>query len=114
MPVSDIQDLILRCIAANRSPESYLAGATVLHRDDNSPRYSQDLDFFHDVEDSVALSAQKDAKTMEIAGYDLAWLLRTPTFHRAVVSVENKQLKIERAQHTAFRFFPVQQDKRCG
>ena len=114
MPISDIQDAILRHIAANRSPESYLAGATVLHRDDSSPRYSQDLDFFHDIEDSVALCAQKDAETLERAGYALAWLLRTPAFHRAVVSVEKQQLKIEWAQDSAFRFFPVQKDDRCG
>jgi hypothetical protein len=46
MPISDIQDKILCRIAANRSPESYLAGATVLHRASNSPRYSQDLAAF--------------------------------------------------------------------
>jgi hypothetical protein len=114
MPISDIQDEILRLIAANRSPESYLAGVTVLHRDDSSPRYSQDLDFFHDIEDSVALCAEKDAETMAEAGYDVTWLLRTPTFHRAVVTVAKQQLKIEWAQDTAFRFFPVEQDDRCG
>lgn len=114
MPISEIQDKILRCIAANRSPESYLAGATVLHRASDSPRYSQDLDFFHDIEDCVALCAQKDAETLLGAGYEVTWLLRTPTFHRAVVSVAKQQLKIEWAQDTAFRFFPVQQDNRCG
>jgi hypothetical protein len=114
MPISEIQDKVLRCIAANRSPESYLAGATVLHRGKHSPRYSQDLDFFHDIEDSVALCARKDAETLQDAGYDVAWLLRTPTFHRAVVSAGNQQIKIEWAQDTAFRFFPVQQDDQCG
>jgi hypothetical protein len=114
MPISDIQDRVLRCIAANRSPESYLAGATVLHRDRRSPRYSQDLDFFHDIEDSVAVCAQKDADTLRDAGYAVAWLLRTPSFHRAVVSVEKRQLKIEWAQDSAFRFFPVQRDEQCG
>ena len=114
MPISDIQDKILRHIAANRSPESYLAGATVLHRSADSPRYSQDLDFFHDIADSVALCAQKDAETLESAGYGVEWLLRTPTFHRAVASVGKQQLKLEWAQDTAFRFFPVQEDDRCG
>ena len=114
MPISDIQDEILRRIAVNRSPESYLAGATVLHRDDGSPRYSQDLDFFHDIEDSVAVCAERDAETLADAGYTVAWLLHTPTFHRAVVTVRGQQLKIEWAQDTAFRFFPVQQDERCG
>ena len=41
-------------IAANRSPDSYVAGTTVIHRAEDSPRYSADLDLFHDLEDSVA------------------------------------------------------------
>lgn len=114
MPISEIQAAVLRQIAANRSPESYLAGATVLHRADDTPRFSQDLDFFHDVEDSVARSAEKDAETLLESGYDFVWLLRTPTFHRAVVTVGTQQLKLEWAQDSAFRFFPVQKDERCG
>ncbi|NQT92071.1 MAG: hypothetical protein HQ559_04865 [Lentisphaerae bacterium] len=114
MPISDIQAEVLKQIAANRSPESYLAGATVLHRADDSPRFSQDLDFFHDIEDSVAQSAEMDGATLLGAGYDFAWLLRTPTFHRAVVTVGEQQLKLEWAQDSAFRLFPVQRDERCG
>lgn len=114
MPISDIQATVLRQIAANRSPESYLAGATVLHRADDTPRFSQDLDFFHDVEDSVVRSAEKDRATLRDAGYEFSWLLRTPTFHRAVVTVGEQQLKLEWAQDSAFRFFPVQKDERCG
>ena len=114
MPVSAIQSAVLRLIAANRSPESYLAGAPVLHLADDTPRFSQDLDFFHDIEDSVASSAEQDAGTLCGAGYGFSWLLRTPTFHRAVVTVAGRQLKIEWAQDSAFRFFPVQKDERCG
>ena len=114
MPISDIQAVVLRCIAANRSPESYLAGATVLHRDRKSPRFSQDIDLFHDVEDSIARCAEQDAATLRDAGYPVAWTLRTPTFYRAVVTVGRQQLKVEWAQDSAFRFFPVLQDAFCG
>jgi len=114
MPISSIQAEVLSQIAANRSPESYLAGATVLHRADDTPRFSQDLDFFHDLEDSVARSAEKDAETLLAAGYEFTWQLRRPTFHRAVVTVHEQQLKLEWAQDSAFRFFPVQKDARCG
>lgn len=114
MPISDLQDEILKRIASNRSPESYLAGATVLHRAEDSPRFSQDLDFFHDVEESVAVCAERDSGTLRQAGYDFAWLLRTPTFHRALVTVGERQLKLEWAQDSVFRFFPVQKDERCG
>ena len=78
MPISDIQNEILRLLAANRSPESYLAGATVLHRSESSPRYSQDLDFFHDIEDSVAQSAELDAATLLVHGHELQWRMRPP------------------------------------
>ncbi len=114
MPISDVQAEVLKRIAANRSPESYLAGATVIHRRGDSPRFSQDLDFFHDVEDSVAQSAERDAATLRQAGYALEWLLRTPTFHRAALLVRNEPLKVEWAQDSAFRFFPVQPDSQCG
>jgi len=114
MPISDIQDEILRRIAVHRCPESYLAGATVLHLAGDSPRFSQDLDFFHDIAERVAQSAELDAKTLFEAGYDLTWLLRTPTFYRAIITMGQQQLRIEWAQDSVFRFFPVLSDERCG
>ena len=114
MPLTRLQKEVLRLIAANRSPESYLAGATVIHRTEDTPRFSDDLDFFHDVEESVAHSAAQDADTLRKAGYDFSWLLRTPTFHRALVSSGEEQIRMEWTQDSAFRFFPVQSDPLCG
>ena len=89
--------------AHDRSPDSYVAGATVLHPAEDTPRYSADLDLFHDLEDSVARSAEADAATMQAAGCELAWLLRTPNFHRAVVRVDRQALKIEWAHSGSTR-----------
>lgn len=114
MPLTEIQARLLRLLAANRSPDSYLAGATVIHRAVETPRFSQDLDFFHDVEDSVAQSAAADAETLAGAGYQLRWLLRTPLFHRAVASAAGEEVRLEWALDTAFRFFPVERDPVCG
>lgn len=114
MPISDIQAKVLKLIASNRSPESYLAGATVIHRDVDTPRFSQDLDFFHDIADSITQSADQDAASLSRAGYDVSWLLRTAAFHRAVITAGKQQLKIEWAQDSAFRFFPVLEDERFG
>ncbi len=114
MPITAIQAEVLRLIAANRSPESYLAGATVIHRGDDTPRYSRDLDFFHDLAESIVSSAERDAATLREAGHEIQWLLRSPTIHRAVVTAGRRQLKIEWAQDSAFRFFPVLEDKRFG
>jgi hypothetical protein len=114
MPLSAIQGRVLRLLAANRSPESYLAGATVLHQGANTPRYSLDLDYFHDLADSVASSAETDAETLEEAGHAVTWLLRAPTFYRALVQVDGESLRLEWAQDSAFRFFPVQADPVSG
>ncbi len=114
MPLSDIRARVLRTLAANRSPESCLAGGAVLHRGARTPRYSRDLDFFHDVADSVAHSAEQDAATLRAAGYKLEWHLRTGAFRRAVVTGRGYVLKIEWAQDSAVRFFPVREDEVCG
>ena len=115
MPISPAQAEVLRVIAANRSPDSYLAGAAIVHRRPDSPRTSLDLDFFHQLEDSIAVAGEADAMALTEAGYDLQWLLRTPTFYRAIVTAnDGDALKIEWAQDSAFRFFPVQEDELCG
>jgi Nucleotidyl transferase AbiEii toxin, Type IV TA system len=114
MPLSEIQCRVLKQIAANRNPASYLAGATVIHRAADTPRFSQDIDLFHDLEESIAQSAETDAATLRAAGYDFNWLLRTPGFHRAVVTMDEGQLTIEWAQDSAFRFFPIVEDDLCG
>lgn len=114
MPLSRLHRAVLKEIASNRSPDSYLAGATVLHRAPESPRFSQDLDFFHDVEERVAQCAEQDSATLVSAGYQVDWLMRTPSFYRAVVTVHDQHLKLEWAQDSTFRFFPVQEDPACG
>ena len=86
----------------------------MLHRHDDSPRFSQDFDFFHDIEESVVVNAQADFAALTKAGYTCKWLLQTPTFQRAIVVADGKQLKMEWAQDSAFRFFPVVEDERCG
>lgn len=114
MPISEIQNIILRKLAQNRDPSSFLAGATVLHRDKNSPRYSQDIDFFQDIAARVAECAEKDAITLQDAGFGFRWLLRTPAFFRALLEHEGQNLRIEWAHDSVFRFFPIQRDDICG
>ena len=55
MPLSKIQSEILFLSATHRNPEGYVAGAVPLSRD--RPRYSADIDIFHDGEESVAPAA---------------------------------------------------------
>jgi len=76
VPLSNIQTEILRLIAANRDPESYVAGASPLNRD--APRISDDIGVFHDREERVASAALTDTQTLAAAGYGVAWLRQLP------------------------------------
>ena len=71
MPLPKIQTEVLRLLAAQRDPESYIAGATPLNRD--AARYSSDIDVFHDREERVAAAALNDAKVLEAGGYSVRW-----------------------------------------
>src|SRR5580658_1231138 len=86
VPLSKVQTEVLRLLASQRDPESYVAGATPLNR--NAPRYSGDIDIFHDREERVAAAALNDAKILEAAGYGVAWLRQLPLIYAAEVSLE--------------------------
>ena len=45
---------------------------------------------------------------------EVSWLLRAPAFHRAVARVDTGSLRIEWAQDSAFRFYPLSKDDRFG
>ena len=48
MPLGPFESEVLRLLACNRNPDSYVGGATVLHQMPDSPRASADIDVFHD------------------------------------------------------------------
>jgi hypothetical protein len=114
MPLTAFQSETLRLLAGRRSPESFVAGGTVLNAEPDTPRYSKDLDIFHEVETSVATSAETDTDTLREAGYQVEWLLRQPGFQRAAVARAGNRLLIEWVFDSAFRFFPVERDELTG
>ncbi len=114
MPIADFEKAILRLLAANRNPESYVGGATVLLRDENSHRRSQDIDLFHDTAESVKIAADADGALLERHGYEVVWDNVQPTFRRALVTRESTTTRIEWVFDSAFRFFPVQPDPEMG
>ena len=114
MPLGDFEKSILRLLAANRNPESYIAGATVFLRREDSLRQSQDIDVFHDTAESLRQAVTKDAGVLERNGYQLEWTERQDLFRRAVVSKSGQTTKMEWAYDSAFRFFPVQSDPELG
>ena len=114
MPLTPFQAEVMKSIAANRLPESHLAGGVVLNRDASSPRYSDDFDIFHDLEEVVAKCAAKDEASLLRDGYELRWEVRGGAFHRAIASKGESALRLEWVHDSAFRFFPVQPDPLFG
>jgi len=114
MPLGDFEKMILRLLAVNRNPESYIAGATVFLRREESPRQSQDIDVFHDTVQSLQLAALQDTAVLEQNGYALEWADRQEMFRRAIVSKGGQSTKMEWAYDSAFRFFSVQADAEIG
>jgi hypothetical protein len=48
LPIDKFQSEVLRTLAAQRSPDSYIAGGVAINRD--GPRFSNDIDIFNDTE----------------------------------------------------------------
>lgn len=112
MPLTKIQTDVLRLLASQRDPESYVAGATVLNRD--APRYSGDIDVFHDREDRVASAAHDDAKALEEGGYGVRWLRQLPLIYAAEVTGQDAGTRLEWVVDSDFRFFPTMRDETFG
>lgn len=112
MPLSKIQTAILRLLAAHRDPESYVAGSTPLNQ--NAPRYSDDIDVFHDREERVARAAAEDSSLLEQHGYRLIWMRREPNIYTVLVERDDETTKLEWVVDSDFRFFPTMRDETFG
>src|SRR5262249_15556378 len=97
---------------AHRNPESYVAGATPLNRD--GPRYSSDIDVFHDREESVAAAAEGDAAVLAQSGFAIRWTRREPGMYGAVVERGDGSMRLERLRDSDSGFFPPVRDDVFG
>lgn len=114
MPLDTLQSAVFATLRARRHPDSHIAGAAALHRDPSSPRYSDDIDVFHDAAELVEVNATADAAVLTEAGFTVVWQNRTAGFHRAWVARGGHGVKIEWVFDSAFRFFPVVPDQLLG
>jgi hypothetical protein len=112
VPLSKVQSDILLLLASQRDPESYVAGAAPINRD--GPRFSDDIDIFHDREEKVATAADADAVLLEKSGFAVSWLRREPGIHGAVVQRNDESTKLEWVRDSDFRFFPTVRDDVFG
>lgn len=112
MPLTSFQSRILRVLAAHRNPESYVAGSTPLNVD--KPRFSEDIDIFHDREERVAQAAKEDAESLRAEGFDVVWIRREPAVYSAEVRFGNERTHLEWVADSDFRFFPTIRDELFG
>lgn len=111
MPLTGLQQELLALLARSRGPDGYLAGGTALNLAPTSPRFSDDIDFFHDSIEAVAESFARDSTLLEAAGYRLEILLSQPGLIRALVSTDDQPTLIDWARDSAWRFMPLVEDE---
>ena len=112
MPLSKIQREILLLIASHRDPESYVAGSTPLNLD--APRFSGDIDIFHDREERVLCAEEEDAALLQENGYSLQWIRRAPQIYTAMADRDGASTKLEWVVDSDYRFFPTIPDETFG
>jgi hypothetical protein len=112
MPLTRFQSQILRLLAAHRNPESYVAGSTPLNLE--WPRFSEDIDIFHDREERVARAAGEDAAALQAEGLDIVWQRREPAIYTAEIRSSQERTHLEWVADSDFRFFPTLKDELFG
>jgi hypothetical protein len=112
VPISKLQSDVLRLIASKRNPESFVAGGVPINR--AGPRYSADIDIFHDRQERVAEAALGDAKILAAAGYQVHWLRQQPATYSATIGLEAEETRLEWVADSDYRFFPVVRDDQFG
>jgi len=71
VPLTKLQSQVLRVLAAQRSPDSYIAGGVALNRE--GPRFSRVIDIFQDSERRLETAAEADAQALAEAGFKVSW-----------------------------------------
>jgi hypothetical protein len=116
MALTGLQREVCRLLAAARreSGESYIAGGVALSIALSTSRLSRDLDVFHDTTEAVARSWDRDRTILESAGYAVTSLRERPGYVEAAVARQGRDLIMEWARDSAFRFFPLVEDEDLG
>jgi len=99
-------------LAAERSPDSYIAGGVAINRE--GPRFSADIDVFQDTEQRLEAASQADAKALIDVGLTFSWRKVVTGKREAEVEGLGDRMRLEWAHDSAFRFFPTQRDEIFG
>jgi hypothetical protein len=113
VPIRKFQADVLRLLAAQRSPDSYIAGGIAINR--QGPRFSADIDIFHDSAARQESAVKADEAALVAAGYSITWSPTQRTEKReATIGKGGEQMQLEWVTDSAFRFFPTQPDELFG
>ena len=113
VPISKFQSDVLRLLAAQRSPDSYIAGGIAINR--QGPRFSDDIDIFHDSVARQESAVKADEAVLATSGYTITWPPNQRTGrHEAIIEKDGEQMQLEWVTDSAFRFFPTQPDELFG
>lgn len=117
MPLTSYQREVMAVVSLNRSEESHVAGGIVLNAGDDSPRFSQGFDFFHETAEAVKLASEQDRDLLEAHGFTVVvrdnWEKAT-TFRQAIVRRGSDAVRIDWAADSAVRYFPIERDPVLG
>lgn len=104
---------MLRLLAGQRSPDSYIAGGVAINR--QGPRFSGDIDIFQDSLARLESAVKADVTALAAAGYKVTWSPTQRTEKRdAIIEKDGEQMQLEWVTDSAFRFFPTQPDELFG
>jgi hypothetical protein len=112
MALTDLQRDILRVLAGNRSETSYMAGGASLNRD--WPRLSDDFDIFHDTDEEIGASAERDIASLVAAGFGVSVDITIYGLVEATVSRGGARTVLQWMSESRTRFLPLVRDAEWG
>lgn len=96
------------------SDESYIAGGAALNQILGTNRRSHDLDLFHDTSEALQSTWENDSKTLLANGYSVKIQREASSFIEAEIIHADGHVLIQWVRDSAFRFFPLVEDKILG
>lgn len=116
MALTPLQRRIGLLLAAQRRQgrESYVAGGAALNELLGGTRRSRDVHLFHDTEEALAVTWERDQATLTAAGLRVAPSRQGPSFVQARVSDGTEAEVLQWVQDSAYRFFPLVEDETFG